>query len=208
VRYKMGIQKLTLDFLHRSLDMTDVPLGQIRMCELGNQELRKNTQRFLASQKLPRFTTGKEYFTHLGVDHVSIDLNGQDGALPFDLCKPIQDPNLVETFDVVTNMGTSEHVEDQFQCFYNIHRLGKAGALFIHLIPEVGSYPGHGLHKYNHQFFKALSEECKYGILYLQTVNIGQGGLVGAVLQKGDAPFLSEQDFQVIWSKTHELTAG
>jgi len=173
------------------------------MCELGNQHLRRNTQRFLRSQKKPLVTTGKEYFTHLGVDHVSIDLNGQDGALPLDLCQEITDPSLVGTFDVVTNMGTSEHVEDQFSCFLNIHNLGKKGALFIHLIPEVGSYLGHGLYKYNTSFFRRLAEECGYRVLFLQILDIGQGNLVGAVVEKTDTPFLSERKFQKMWSETH-----
>ena len=46
-----------------------------------------------------------------GVQHTSFDLNAKHGALPVDLAQPIGDPRWLGVFDIVTNSGTSEHVE-------------------------------------------------------------------------------------------------
>ena len=48
-------------------------------------------------------------------DHVSIDINGRDGALPYDLNQRIELPPA----DVVTDFGTGEHVDDFYQLWKN-----------------------------------------------------------------------------------------
>src|ERR1041384_5416258 len=50
----------------------------------------------------------KSVFEAMGIRHVSVDWNGKDGALPLDLRQPLN----LGRFDMVTNFGTSEHVED------------------------------------------------------------------------------------------------
>jgi hypothetical protein len=79
----------------------------------------------------------KGYFEGRGIRHVSVDLNGKDGSLALDL----QEPLYLGQFDVVTNFGTSEHVELQEPVWRNIH---EAGRWHIHVIPHHGDWPGHG----------------------------------------------------------------
>lgn len=151
----MGLQQQYLDFIESSLVRCGITHG--RMCELGNQLMRGSTGK--------PCRTGKEYFAPR-FDHVSIDLNGEDGALPLDLARPIVEADLLGSFDVVTNVGTSEHVYDQYQCFANIHRLAKMGGLIIHISPTGSSWPNHE-RTYTEAFFARLMAHGRYRLLAL-----------------------------------------
>jgi hypothetical protein len=75
----------------------------------------------------------KHWFESLGFRHVSVDWNGRDGALDRDLRKPLW-PELGQ-FDMLTNIGTSEHVEEQTGCWQNIHNLVRTGGVYVGLTP-------------------------------------------------------------------------
>lgn len=88
-----------------------------RMLELGNK---RNGDR-----------TYKAFFQRRGWEHVSVDWNGQDGALRRDLRAPLG----LGSFDVVTNIGTSEHVSDQRGVWSNIIDAMHVGSLLISTTP-------------------------------------------------------------------------
>lgn len=74
----------------------------------------------------------KPWFEALGFRHVSVDLNGNNGALPLDLTKPLG----LGTFNMVTNIGTSEHVSEddwngQIECWRNICYAMHVGSVLI-----------------------------------------------------------------------------
>lgn len=77
--------------------------------------------------------TYKAYFESLGFRHVSIDWNGKNGALPLDLRKPLWDE--LGEFDMVSNMGTTEHVDDQRGVWENIHYLTRVGGVYVGQTP-------------------------------------------------------------------------
>ena len=81
------------------------------MLELGNK---RNTPRHIY----------KAFFEARGFRHVSVDINGSDGALRKDLTEPLG----LGTFDMVSNIGTTEHVSEgdyagQVACWRNISAL-------------------------------------------------------------------------------------
>lgn len=160
----------------------------LRMAELGNQSLRKD----VLGVQVP----AKKFFTAMGVAHTSIDINGKDGALAIDLRVPITRPDLVESFDVVTNFGTLEHVDRQYPAWLNTHRLAKTGGLFLHLLPFVGTWPGHCDIRYGDGFVPALAKLCAYDVLklYRHEVNADHK-FVAAVLRKTGAAFPAEAEF-------------
>ncbi len=121
----------------------------ISMIELGTQILDNNQ-------------TGKEYFSYLGVNHISIDWNDRDGALPLDLSSEIKD---IPQADVVTNFGTSEHILDQFMCWKNIHNFCKNGGIIFAFVPPVGTWPDHCDYYYTMDFFHWLAKINNYKIL-------------------------------------------
>lgn len=116
--------------------------GVRRMLELGNK---KNTT-------VNR--SYKDFFVlDCGIDHTSVDWNGQDGALTMDLRKPL---NLGE-FDMVTNIGTSEHVSEQEPVWRNMVDATKLGGLLCCVTPTPGFWCWHGQHYPKHEFYRNLA---------------------------------------------------
>lgn len=157
----MGFNIQTWDFVHRALGKIGREITGLNMCELGNQHIRPNVK--------IKFKTAKEYFISLGIKHTSIDLNGYDGSLKLDLSKPIDfQYSFARQFDIITNMGTTEHIGDQYNCFRNIHNLCKVGGMFIHAVPLVGHWMDahhRGAYHYTLNFFKHLAHRYRYKIL-------------------------------------------
>lgn len=100
-----------------------------RMLELGSKQNRTGTY--------------KEQFVSEGWEHVSVDINGDAGSLPRDLCRPdvLRD---LGYFDVVTNFGTTEHVPDQLAVWENVHNSIKVGGWLVSVTPAPGTWRNHG----------------------------------------------------------------
>eukprot|EP00929_Paragymnodinium_shiwhaense_P059108 TRINITY_DN29586_c0_g1_i1.p1 TRINITY_DN29586_c0_g1~~TRINITY_DN29586_c0_g1_i1.p1 ORF type:complete len:296 (-),score=34.64 TRINITY_DN29586_c0_g1_i1:735-1622(-) len=170
--------------------------SDIRLCELGNQEISKSALEALLQvgykpdvgdwlrllKDLPhtpaaRVTTAKKVFSWLGANHTSFDLNGEDGAVPVDLSEPMQLTSMwMNACDVVTNFGTSEHVGEgeptawpdaQHAAFQNMHDFARPGALFLHALPLKNCWLGHGGFDYEPIFFSALADAAGYQVLHL-----------------------------------------
>lgn len=77
--------------------------------------------------------TYKSVFEALGVRHVSVDWNAKHGALNRDLRKPLWDE--LGQFDMVTNMGCTEHVSNQERVWENVHHLTKVGGVYVGQTP-------------------------------------------------------------------------
>jgi SAM-dependent methyltransferase len=91
----------------------------------------------------------------------AIDLHGTPIALRHDLNTPVE---LTEQFDLITNLGTSEHVFNQYQFFKNVHDLVKPNGLMIHSIPNQGAYD-HGFYNYHPTFIFDLSSANNYEVV-------------------------------------------
>lgn len=173
----MGLVSHNLDLIHHWTSTTFRDVDKPKMLELGDQVI--VGANFAAK-------TGKEYFQSLGYDHVSVDLNGQHGALKLDLTIPNNFLTWHDNFHVITNAGTTEHIKHQFTCFKIIHDCARVGALMIHIVPDTdcmksqGKWKGHCDHYYSLDFFSMLAENNDYHILHQDI----QDQLVRVVLQK------------------------
>lgn len=116
------------------------PLVGNRMLELGNKQTLG--------------TTYKEYFENMGIEHISIDKSGFRGSLPLDLTVPIE----MEPFDMVTNIGTTEHVSSQAPAWENIHNLCKVGGVVISSTPVEGDWWWHGQFYPKESFFEEFTK--------------------------------------------------
>jgi len=146
----MAIRDKTLKYMQKMIKN----FNGISMCELGSQKIYCK----------PGFNSAKDYFQSKGVNHTSIDINGQFDSLKLNLNERIE----LQQFDVVTNLGTSEHVSNHKMCFDNIHNLCKVGGIMIHVVPAEGSWLHHKcFRRYTVGFFKKLSEKRDYEILSL-----------------------------------------
>lgn len=99
----------------------------------------------------------------------AIDLHGTEVAWRHDLNRPLP---IDETFDVVTNFGTSEHVFDQAQLFRSIHALVRPGGLMLHALPHQGG-PDHGFFNYQPTFFHDLAAANGYRVAMLIMMSPG-----------------------------------
>jgi SAM-dependent methyltransferase len=137
-----------------------------KMCELGNQHMKYDDPSLDVYVKAIDIdtepATGKEFFTKIGFEHTSIDINGLDGAEPFDLSKPIMDSKKQNYFDIITSFGTIEHVENQYMLMRNIHNMLKVGGIFYALVPASGLIKKHGLWVYTRSYFKQLAAYHDY----------------------------------------------
>lgn len=187
----MGLNTEYLSFIESSIrQVFGNNFSNLHMLELGDQVISD-----------PNLTekTGKDYFTQRGFTHISVDINGLHGAIVRDLTKPEEFRDWHGTFDVLTNSGTTEHVEpfeSQFECFSIIHDCIKIGGIAIHLIPDVferdrhGSWKYHCHYYYSGSFFELLAKECEYELLSNTVIN----GLRCATVRKmKDVPFMRDR---------------
>ena len=186
----MGLKQVYLEYINECINGTLGDIRGKRMLELGNQEIMENS--------IPQ-KTGKEYFMDRGVEHISVDLNGLDGALPLDLAKPGQFAEWHDHFDIITNSGTTEHVEPksaQYECFSVIHDCLKVGGIAVHLIPDIdtlkdmGCWEGHCFNYYSHAFFKMLAEKNNYKLVSLKIID---GAICSCLQKREDIPFMENR---------------
>lgn len=116
------------------------PLVGKTMLELGNKRQPEGTY--------------KDYFTALGYAHTSVDWNGQDGALKVDLRRPLE----LGTFDMVSNIGTTEHVDKQEPVWRNICEAMAVGSVLVSTTPKPGHWPRHGFWYPTEEFYPALAD--------------------------------------------------
>lgn len=198
----MGISMQTWSFLQEAME--DSPPGT-RICELGNQHIRRavpvDFRKLDPSWRPIKSRPAKLWFEAQGWEHVSIDLNGRDGALKLDLTKPLL-AGLFDSFHVVTNFGTSEHVADQYECFRNIHRLCRVGGRMIHAVPLFGHWLNHSPFGFDYtmDFFFTLAEANGYTVLcnaILPYPGKRRKSLVTAVLRRRkDVEFENRANFE------------
>ena len=102
--------------------------------------------------------TYKAYFESLGFKHISIDWNGLWGAIKRDLRNPLWDE--FGQFSMVTNFGTTEHVDGQRGVWENIHHLVEPGGVYIGQTPyhDGRSWWWHGEHYPTEEFFESFCE--------------------------------------------------
>lgn len=117
------------------------------VCEFGNQ-------RFMGPGG---FASTKDYYFSLGYDrYVALDVNEAMDAVIVDLNEPI---DIGETFDLVTNNGTGEHVFDQRRVFENAHNLSHR--FMLHILP-MGPWVNHGFFNFNPILFRDLAYANRY----------------------------------------------
>lgn len=173
----MGYEKATIEKLLNVLQENNVTLKGLRLFELGNQEvygIEKALGLFSKFGYTPKSTIIKYFFEFLGIKYTSVDYNGLDGAHKLDIRRDISG-YLNEKFDVLTNLGFTEHVGEnsdwstilaaQYAAFKNLHDLGSDKAIYYHCVPLTRNWYKHGVCDYSLEFFSKLAEVCGYTIL-------------------------------------------
>lgn len=113
----------------------------------------------------------KYWVNLLGISHVSIDLNGEDGSLPFDLSTSLEVYEILHNkFDLVTDFGTIEHIPDQYWAWRNMHNFTKSDGIMMHVLPLIGNWLNHPscYWRYTDDFFENLCSVCDYELVGIQ----------------------------------------
>jgi SAM-dependent methyltransferase len=80
------------------------------------------------------------YLAHGAKSYISIDINGEDGALELDVQERLE----LGEFDLVTNFGFSEHVEQQAPFWHNAITMTRKGGRLVNSTPAPRKRLNHG----------------------------------------------------------------
>jgi hypothetical protein len=159
---EVGAQQLTDDFLcsHAELESMGRLSGVAQPCPLppalGMPSADGRVKPLDASA--PR---ARQFWTWLGHDYASIDIDGSPGSIPLDLNYDDIPADSAGKFQLVTNYGTTEHVANQLNAFKVIHDLTAKHGIMIHCLPAQGMF-NHGLVNYQPKFFWMLARSNEY----------------------------------------------
>lgn len=163
---KMVIQSIMFNFQEEMMEEIGFKWQKIRICELGAQVFRPNP---MAPEKI--IAAKKFYIEEKGVlKHISIDLTGSFGSLILNLCRPVP-KIMINKFHLITDYGTSEHVNNQYQVFKNVHDMCRVNGMMIHTLPIPNNFKNHCRYYYPKDFFTELARLCGYKILKLEIKN-------------------------------------
>lgn len=136
------------------------PLARIIVdsIKLGGTVVEFGNQRYSSDNE---YGSTKEYYLDNGyTDYIALDINENMGAKVCDLNEKV---DLGERFDLVTNIGTGEHLFNQAIVFENAHNLCKNKGLMLHIVPMYPWY-NHGFYNYNPLLFKEIAASNNYRI--------------------------------------------
>jgi SAM-dependent methyltransferase len=125
---------------------------------------------------------------------VAVDINGTPEALRQDLNGPLDLGG--ETFDMVINHGTAEHVFNIAQVFRSMHDHCDPGGLMVHDAPFTG-WIDHGFYNLNPTLFYDLAAANCYELTLAAVENIRSGECIrlegrdhiGRLARVGQLPF-------------------
>ena len=145
------------------------------VCEFGNQHVWEHAMKAHGI----RYPVARDWFlSQLGASvYVSIDTNGEDGAYPLNLTRAIYVDEA--PFDIVTDIGTAEHVEPyelQPMVFENAHTLCKVGGIMVHQLPPVGQWLDHCRIRYRDELPSILAQNNDYELVECGRVNLATLG--------------------------------
>ena len=192
----MGVTSQTLDYL--MILYSQIKFNSI--CELGDQQ-------FLSCHPFIEGSHVRFFYEKRGIEYTSVDINGKGGSIYLDLDKP---KFLDKQFDVVTNIGTLEHIYNFYMGLKHMHMLCNDRGFMVHISPVMNNWDEHGYNYVSTQFFKDLANKCKYALIDNRESPTLIGGQDSnqayCILRKtSDSNFLSKEEFLTL--KGYEVVA-
>lgn len=175
----MGINSITFDWLLKLEAAGIVGHGET-MLELGPQDIvvpPLHVMARLSQLNRPGLDIGsviapggglsrssqQVMYAALGIgQYLSADIGDPRADYRIDLNYPVQDQS--RKFDLITNIGTAEHVFNVAQVFITIHQLLKDGGVVLHVLPTLGDC-NHGFWNVHPTVYFDLARENGYEIL-------------------------------------------
>lgn len=142
----------------------DVPLKKIDEVLRMIHKTPSNYEPLLKEYFVPKKTWKvANLFRGSQIRYAALDLYPGDFVIQADLNVFNVPQEQKNTFDLITNFGTTEHVTDQVNVFRVIHDFLKPGGCCFHQVPFTGYY-NHALYNYHPTFFAFLAHANKYEI--------------------------------------------
>lgn len=174
-RVTMGVNKRSNQMI---LDVAQLLRPPVGMVLLGSQQMRPSV-----SQKFKGAKQHYEAMVDVFKEVVCVDLNGKFECWREDLSKPIYEA--YDSFDIVYNGGTLEHVKNQQEAWKNAHYMLHEDGVAIHVCPLLGGWINHSLYLYQQSFFAELVAANKYKVIIQpQVVKHDRGQAVYVAWQK------------------------
>lgn len=173
----MGYNKIILQEVLQVAETYFTSLSEVNMLELGNQHYCiEDVSPILSTYKFnPPNHVAKYFFDFLTMKCVSIDNNGEDNTYFCNLKQISEDDALLNSFNLVTDVGTLEHIGqdetpenllvNQYTALKNLHIFGTNGCIYYHSVPMVGNWYKHGACDYDATFWKEFCQLCNYTII-------------------------------------------
>lgn len=176
--YYEEMKNLNLDFFNKKfLELGDQEVHDLSIGQIGSK-LRKSLH-FLNLIKKESY---KVY-----------DLHDVIGVTKFDLS--IIHENL-EKFDIITNFGTTEHVEledGQYNCWLNIHNMLNIDGVILSIVPcDNDMWPEHCRYYYTENFFKSF-EQSGYSLIKFKI--IADGNCLSLLKKENNCNFMLKEQF-------------
>jgi len=106
----------------------------------------------------------EQFYAHLGFDeYASIDLYDERAKFNLDLNNVYQEDVYEEKYDLLCNLGTSEHVFNPGNSFINAHNFVKRGGLMTHFLPTFG-HINHGYYNIHPMLLLDLAKVNNYEV--------------------------------------------
>lgn len=170
----------------KEIKKLNLNLKNLDLLELGDQEIHDP---ILARP----FSKVRNSYIFNPKSYTVYDLHERPGVTIFDLS--IEHENL-QTFDIITNFGTTEHVEPengQYVCWKNIHNMLRINGLLISIVPcSEGGWEDHCRYFYNKNFFEEF-ENIGYNLLEYKI--IFDKNCYSVLQKKENSNFIQQQDF-------------
>ena len=186
----MGILKEPAAFV-AGLALRGLP-QPFSVCELGNQQMAGGKSAMAA----------EDFYRNLGCSrYESIDANGLatfthdlNRPLPFVVKGMVPVRKWSESFDLVTDFGTGEHIFDQAQVWRTLHDLVKPGGYIAFDRPSQG-YGKHCFYLTTRTLYEDIAAANRYTIVRLEQAETPRGYLIRGVFRR--RPTLPAEPFKV-----------
>lgn len=127
---------------------------------------------FLNKSREEKYPLTEAFYLALGFrSYSAIDVNSKYGSLIMDLNYDLRAHyEYSETFDLITNNGTGEHIFNQFTVLKNMHSLTSVGGIMLHIMPFV-NWINHGFYSFHPILYADLAAANDYKVVKFSIAN-------------------------------------